>query len=104
MHILDLTPGPFENEILIRRERVFRDRNEELEVMNDLQLIEMYRFPRHTIFEKCCMVENYVSPHTNRSHAIPTHIQVIASVYGNAYTWMYAKVAKINSESSYTMG
>ena len=61
----------------MRRERVFRDRNEDLEVMNDLQLIERYRFPRQTIFEICGMVENDVSPHTNRSHAIPTHIQVI---------------------------
>ena len=50
----------FENERLMRRERVFRDINEDLEVMTDLQLIERYRFPRHTIFEICGMVENDV--------------------------------------------
>ena len=45
--------------------------------MAALFIFENERLMRHTIFEICGIVENYVSPHTNRGHAIPTHIQVI---------------------------
>mgnify|MGYP000225442310 CR=1 FL=1 len=60
----------------LRRERVFRDRLNPLESMDDIELINRYRFPRHVIIDIVSKVEGYVTRPTRRVHAIPTHIQV----------------------------
>ena len=59
-----------------RRERVFRDRGQQLDTLNDEELIARYRFPRRSIMEITDLVRDLVERPTNRSHAIPAHIQV----------------------------
>lgn len=57
---------------------MFLDRNNALESMQDIDLINRYRFPRHVILDIVSKVDEYVARPTRRVHAIPTctYIQV----------------------------
>lgn len=55
---------------------MFLDRNNALESMQDIDLINRYRFPRHVILDIVSKVDEYMARPTRRVHAIPTHIQV----------------------------
>lgn len=59
-----------------RRERVFRDRNNPLDSLNDNQLISRYRFPRRSLMDLIDLVENDLRRPTGRSMAIPPTLQV----------------------------
>ncbi|XP_033755823.1 putative nuclease HARBI1 [Pecten maximus] len=61
----------------IRRERVFRNRTQVLDTMQDNELIMRYRFPRHIIFQLIDKVTDEMQPTTYRCHSIPTQIQVL---------------------------
>ena len=60
----------------LRKERVFRDRSQALDTLNDQELISRYRFPSHVIWRLVDLVKQDIEPKTYRSHAIPAHIQV----------------------------
>ena len=59
-----------------RRERVIRDRTDNLDTMNDDELIARYRFPRRGILEITDSIRDLIERPTARSHAIQSHIQV----------------------------
>ncbi|CAC5396666.1 HARBI1 [Mytilus coruscus] len=70
----------FINRRAIRRERVFRDRSDDLDSLNDDQLIARYRFPKRCIMELTDTVRDLIERPTVRSHAIPLHIQVMTTL------------------------
>lgn len=70
----------------LRRQRVFRDRTNRLEVFSDRELINRYHFPRRTIFDFIQMV-NTTSRPTIRSHPQPVSsiVRNIADIEPNVY-------------------
>ncbi|XP_046344257.2 putative nuclease HARBI1 [Haliotis rufescens] len=64
----------------IRRERIFRDRTEVLDTLTDTELIARYRFPRHTILQLVDRVSAEISRPTQRSCALPVHVQVLVTL------------------------
>lgn len=68
----------FENEIALRRERVFRDRGNPIDNFTDIELIARYRFP--TITGLTDLIKDRVQHPTSRSHAIPALVQVSSSI------------------------
>lgn len=60
----------------LRRERVFRDRSQPLDSLDDVDLISRYRFPRRVLLELIDAVDATCRPATNRSYSIPTQLQV----------------------------
>ena len=59
-----------------RRPRIFRDRNNPIDYMADIELIERYRMPRIKILEVVDLVRKDIESPTFRSHAIPAILQV----------------------------
>ena len=59
----------------LRRERTFREQSTALNELNDRELIERYRFPRHGILQITALAKEDVE-RTARSHATPAFIQV----------------------------
>ena len=59
-----------------KRMRVFRDRNNPLEVLNDIEVIERYRLPRNVLIRLVELVREDVERPTKRSHSLSTLIQV----------------------------
>lgn len=70
----------------LRRQRVFRDRTNRLEVFSDRELSNRYHFPRRTIFDFIQMV-NTTSRPTIRSHPQPVSsiVRNIADIEPNVY-------------------
>ena len=67
----------FNQQRLLRRERVFRDRQNPLDCLSDEELISRYRFDRLTILHIVELVSAEISRPTSRGgHVIPPHIQV----------------------------
>ncbi|CAG2233078.1 ENPP5 [Mytilus edulis] len=64
------------NRRALRRDRVFRDRTDDLDFLNDDQLIARYRFPRQSILDLTDTLRDAIERPSNRSKAIPPHIQV----------------------------
>ncbi|XP_063600699.1 putative nuclease HARBI1 [Penaeus indicus] len=62
----------------LQRERHYRDPLDPLHV-NDNQLLRYYRFPRHEILWLCEVLDPYLR-RTRRSHAVPTHTQVLVAL------------------------
>lgn len=58
-----------------KRERVFRDRSQPLDFLNDVDLISRYRFPRRVLKELINVVDVICRPAKNRSHFIPTQAE-----------------------------
>lgn len=75
-----------ERERSLRRQRVFRDRTNRLEVFSDRELSNRYHFPRRTIFDFIQMV-NTTSRPTIRSHPQPVSsiVRNIADIEPNVY-------------------
>ena len=67
----------FQNERAIRRERIFRDRTQNLDTLSDSELICRYRFPRQSIIFLSDLLAPVLQRPTARSKSIPIHIQVI---------------------------
>ncbi|XP_056006893.1 putative nuclease HARBI1 [Ostrea edulis] len=59
--------------------RVFRDRNNPLDYLNDVEVVERYRLPRRYLYELTDLVRGDVEHPTNRSKAVPAVIQVLAT-------------------------
>ena len=60
----------------LRKERVFRERSTAIDQLTDRELIERYRFPRHSILDITDTIRQDIEHPTSRSYAIPAHIQV----------------------------
>lgn len=58
-----------------KRERVFRDRSQPLDFLNDVDLISRYRFPRRVLKELINVVDVTCRPAKNRSHSISTQAE-----------------------------
>ena len=54
----------------IRKERVFRDRSQARDTLNDHELISRYRSPSHVILRLVDLVKKDIEPKTYRSHAM----------------------------------
>lgn len=63
----------------LRRERRYRDPLDPLYVADE-ELLRDYRFPRNEIISLCEELEPYTARPTRRSHAIPTHTQVLVTL------------------------
>ncbi|XP_050726940.1 putative nuclease HARBI1 [Eriocheir sinensis] len=63
----------------LRRERVFRDRLNPLDISDDL-LLTHYRLPRHEILQLCEEIGPHIHRPTNRAQAIPVHTQVLVAL------------------------
>lgn len=63
----------------LRQQRVFRDRTQPLDSLNDSQLISRYRFPRRVILDMIDGVDKQLRPYTTGIHAIPTQPQLLFS-------------------------
>ncbi len=60
----------------IRRERVFKDRSNPLEVLSEKELFEKLRFPRHAIQQLAFDLEEQLRPETSRNCSIPPLLQI----------------------------
>lgn len=78
---------------------MFLDRNNALESMQDIDLINRYRFPRHVILDIVSKVDEYVARPTRRVHAIPTYIQVLVTLRYVAKADFFSEVGDLHSIS-----
>ncbi|XP_062581784.1 putative nuclease HARBI1, partial [Saccostrea cucullata] len=62
------------------RPRVFRDRTNPLDFLNDEEVIERYRLPRHFLYRLVELVRGDVERPTNRSHSLPAYTQVLVTI------------------------
>jgi hypothetical protein len=62
------------------RPRVFRDRTQPLDTMNDEELIDRYRLPRHCILHLCDALKDDLERPSNRSHALSVPTQVLTGL------------------------
>jgi hypothetical protein len=60
----------------LRRQRVFRDRGNPLEIFDDVDLIQRYRLPRQEILQLVDICRVDIEHPTKRSCAIPAYLQV----------------------------
>lgn len=63
----------------LRRERRYRDPLDPLQV-RDEHLLRYYRLPRHEILRLCQQLSPLLERPTRRSHAIPTHTQIMVTL------------------------
>jgi hypothetical protein len=63
----------------MRRERIFRDRTNPLEIY-DLELIERFRFDRRTILQITQLLQDDLDSSTFRNKAIPPLIKILISL------------------------
>lgn len=63
----------------LRRERRIRDRLDPL-ALSDMELIKKYKFPRYELIQLIEELEPILQRRTRRSHAIPTHTQVLLTL------------------------
>ncbi|XP_064120441.1 putative nuclease HARBI1 [Macrobrachium nipponense] len=60
----------------LQRKKRYRDPLDPLHI-DDTELLQKYRFPRNQIISLCEELEPHIGRPTSRSHAIPTHTQVL---------------------------
>ena len=64
----------------MRRECIFRDRTNPLEIYDDLELIERLRFDRRTILQITQLLQDDLDSSTFRNKAIPPLIKILISL------------------------
>ena len=64
----------------LRRDRIFRDRFNPLDNYDDDDLMKRFRMPRHVILEVIDLIEAEIEHPTQRSHAIPSSLQVLCAL------------------------
>ena len=64
----------------LRRQRVFRDRLQPLDIYDDVELIKRYRMPRHVLLKVIDFIRDQVEHPTKRSHATPATLQIITAL------------------------
>ncbi|GFN84479.1 low quality protein: putative nuclease harbi1 [Plakobranchus ocellatus] len=60
----------------LRRERIFEDRKNPLEIFDETELRRKYRFPSWTILQLTDVLEQSIAHHSRRSAAVPALLQV----------------------------
>ena len=65
----------------VRNDRIFHPRVDPLATLTDKDIISKYRLSRDAIEFLIDILNDQLTPKTKRSHAIPTNIQVLASLY-----------------------
>ncbi|XP_062581522.1 putative nuclease HARBI1 [Saccostrea cucullata] len=83
----------------LRKQRVFRDRSQPLDSFDDSELISRYRFPRRIIFDLIDGVDEQLRPYTERSHAIPTQLQVLCTLRYIAKADFFSEVGDVHGVS-----
>ena len=63
----------------IRRNRVFRDRDNPLDYTDDADIISKYRLSRPLILNLCQMFQNDLQRPTMRFHAFPVSLQIMVA-------------------------
>jgi hypothetical protein len=61
----------------MRRERIFRDTTNSLEIYDDFELIERFRFDRHTILQTTQLLQDDLESSIFRNKVIPPLIKSI---------------------------
>jgi hypothetical protein len=64
----------------LRKERVFRDRQNPLEVYNDEECVQRFRFDRQTIADICLLLYDDLKRPTSRTQSMPVVIIVCAAL------------------------
>ncbi|XP_062592632.1 putative nuclease HARBI1 [Saccostrea cucullata] len=64
----------------LRRQRIFRDRNNPLDYMPDADIIDRFRLQRHFILRLCAELNANLAHATSRSHALPTSLQIMVAL------------------------
>lgn len=77
----------------LRRERIFRDRNNPLDNDDNNRLISNYRMPRSVIFYLIDIFRDELGPRTDRNHAIPPSLQVMIGLRFLATGSLYSTIA-----------
>lgn len=60
--------------------RIFRDRENPLDHLNDEKLLQEYRFDRRAIYEIANILECDIDPVTQRNHSIPAVLQLLIAL------------------------
>ncbi|RUS83586.1 hypothetical protein EGW08_008640 [Elysia chlorotica] len=69
-------PVPKSQRPRLRREKVFRDRHNPLEVLTETELLQKYRFPRWAILQLTDLINQSIAHPSGRSGAVPALLQV----------------------------
>ncbi len=64
----------------LHKERVFRDRQTPLEVYNDEECVQRFRFDRQTIADICLLLYDDLKRLTSRTQSMPVAIIVCAAL------------------------
>lgn len=64
----------------LQRERVFRDRNNPLDYMDDENLRRRYRFPREVILMLCTVLHDGLQRKTRTARALPVSLQILVAL------------------------
>ncbi|CAC5403276.1 HARBI1 [Mytilus coruscus] len=64
----------------MRREHVFRDRTNPLDLYDDLELVKRFRFDRQTILQIADLLQEDLESSTLRNHAIPPVMKVLIAL------------------------
>jgi hypothetical protein len=64
----------------LRRERVFRDRTKPLDIYDDFELIDKYRFSRQSIMLICDMLQDDLESSTFRNRALTPNMKVFVAL------------------------
>nr|XP_022288067.1 putative nuclease HARBI1 [Crassostrea virginica] len=84
---------------ILRKERVYRDRSNYLFTLDDKDLIERYRFPRHVIERLINDVQPLIMRPTYRAHAVPVHTQVLVTLRYLAKADFFSEVGDLHGIS-----
>lgn len=60
----------------LKQQRIFQNRTQPFDSLNDSHLISRYCFPRRVILDMIDTFDQQLRPYTNKSHAISTQLQV----------------------------
>ena len=64
----------------MKRQRIFRDRINPLDHLDDTALFRRYRLPRHCVLDLIREMEPHLERTTQRSHSLPVSIQVLCAL------------------------
>ncbi|XP_041458998.1 putative nuclease HARBI1 [Lytechinus variegatus] len=84
----------------LNRERVFRDRTNPLDVLNDRKMHKYYRFTRQGVMRIIDLIQDRIAPLTERSHSIDSRLQVFVALNFYATSDFYSSVQKEHGVSS----
>ena len=69
-----------QNKRALRRQRIFRDRNNPLDYLPEEDSIQKYRLTRKLILQVCVMVRDDIDRPTNRSSPLSVSLQVMVAL------------------------